>query len=155
VAVLAPLLGTWSGRGRGRYPTIEPFEYLEELTFSHVGKPFVVHTQRTRSADTGLPLHTETGYWRVPGLDGAGRARVELVLAQPTGAAEVHEGVLDGGRIALRTTAVARTASAKEITEVERVYQLEGEALSYRLAMAAVGRPLTHHLEGLLLRAGG
>src|SRR4029079_12317325 len=36
VAVLAPLLGTWSGHGAGEYPTIEPVGYLEEVTFAHV-----------------------------------------------------------------------------------------------------------------------
>lgn len=42
---LAPLLGAWQGRGTGEYPTIEPFEYLEEVVFSHVGKPFLVYGQ--------------------------------------------------------------------------------------------------------------
>lgn len=35
----ARLLGTWRGEGRGEYPSIEDFQYVEELTFTDVGKP--------------------------------------------------------------------------------------------------------------------
>ena len=58
---LAPLLGAWAGQGAGKYPTIEPFEYLEEVVFSHVGKPFLAYAQKTRAVSDGKPLHAETG----------------------------------------------------------------------------------------------
>ena len=92
VAVLAPLLGTWVGSGSGEYPTIEPFSYVESITFSHVGKPFVAYTQRTRHPDTGAPMHSEAGYLRVPRP-----GNIEIVMAQPTGLAEIYEGAVVGG----------------------------------------------------------
>ena len=84
---LAPLLGTWAGRGKGKYPTIQTFEYLEEVVFSHVGKPFLVYTQKTKAVADGRPLHAETGYLRVPQP-----GRVELVLAHPNGITEIDAG---------------------------------------------------------------
>ena len=76
IAVLAPLLGTWSGRGSGEYPTIEPFEYTEEVTFDHVGKPFLSYGHRTRSVPDGRPMHAETGlkYSRKPELSHSDRS---------------------------------------------------------------------------------
>src|SRR5689334_23578959 len=109
VAVLAPLLGTWSGRGEGVYPTIASFGYLEEVTFGHVGKPFLVYNQRTRATDDGRPLHAETGYLRMPSPD-----RVELILAHPTGITEIQEGVLSTAgatlELKLNATTIGRTS---------------------------------------------
>jgi THAP4-like, heme-binding beta-barrel domain len=151
IAVLAPLVGTWVGAGRGEYPTIEPFGYDEEVTIGHVGKPFLVYAQRTTSDDDGRPLHAETGYIRVPSA-----GRIEIVLAHPTGITEVSEGVLSIERgsliIELATTAIARTTSAKEVTALERSFRLAGDELSYEVRMAAVGQPLQHHLGAVLQR---
>jgi hypothetical protein len=149
--VLAPLLGTWSGAGRGEYPTISPFGYDEQVTFGHVGKPFLTYAQRTTAADDGRPLHAETGYLRLPTP-----GRVELVLAHPTGITEVSEGSLriDGGSLVfdLATTALGRTATAKDVSALERSIRLVADELSYEVRMAAVGLPLQHHLGAVLHR---
>jgi hypothetical protein len=149
VAPLAGLLGTWRGEGAGEYPTITSFRYGEEVRFWHVGKPFLAYTQRTWSLDDGRPLHGESGYWRAR-PDGA----VEVVLAHPTGIVEVLEGRVDGGRIELGSTTVARTGTAKEVTALRRRFELDGDTLGYSVAMAAVGQPLQHHLAATLHRVG-
>jgi hypothetical protein len=147
LAPLALLVGRWRGRGRGVYPSIADFEYREETTFGHTGKPFLTYSQRTWRLPEGEPSHAEVGYWRpVPG------GGVELVVAQPSGLVEVDEGTIRDGRIELASRLVATTTSAKEVTEVRRLLEVSDDALRYRVDMAAVGHPLGMHLEGELHR---
>ncbi|MEZ5132909.1 MAG: FABP family protein [Mycobacterium sp.] len=150
VAALAPLLGNWSGRGSGEYPTIEPFGYTEEVDIGHTGKPFLTYSQRTRS-DDGSPLHAETGYIRMPS-----RGRIELVIAQPTGVTEIDEGTVTthGPELMIhaRSTTVGLTATAKEVLDVARSFRVAGDEMRYTLEMGAVGLPLQHHLAATLHR---
>ena len=151
VAALACLLGRWSGEGEGSYPTIEPFSYREEISFGHAGKPFLAYRQATVRLDTGLPAHAEMGYLR-----GTGPGRVELVMAHPTGVAEVAEGTVDatpdGLTLRLRSTSVTGTPTAKDVRSIERSLTVEGDTLHYDLSMAAVGQPHQHHLHAELHR---
>lgn len=146
---LAFLVGTWTGTGRGDYPTIEPFQYAETISFSHIGKPFLRYDQRTHrldGPDAGTPLHAEAGFLR------ATADTVELVIAQPTGIVEIHEGVVDGSSLQLECRFVRGTASAVEVSAVERILSVDGDDLTYELWMTAVGQPHQFHLAAELTR---
>jgi hypothetical protein len=141
LAPVAFLLGTWRGEGEGQYSTIKPFRYREELRFSHNGKAFLIYTQRTEAIETGQPLHGEAGYLRLVG-DG----RVEFVIAQPIGFAEISLGRVDGRRIDVESASVGRTPTAKPVTSISRSLWLEGDSLRYELKMGMEGVPLAQHL---------
>ena len=148
---LAPLLGTWAGRGVGKYSTIQSFEYLEEVVFSHVGKPFLAYSQKTKAVADGKPLHAESGFLRAPQPGG-----VELVLAHPSGITEIDVGTYtvsgDVIEIDLSTSAIGLTPTAKEVTALGRSIRIDGDELSYTVRMGAVGQPLQDHLAATLHR---
>lgn len=148
---VAWLLGTWHGNGRGEYPTIEPFGFEQEVAFAHDGRPFLHYFSRAWITDDDgervRPGALETGFLRPTG-DG----KVELVLAHPTGYAEIWYGEIDGARLTLATDVVARTVTAKEYTAGQRMYGLVEGALMYAYDMAAEGQPMQSHLWGKLER---
>ena len=96
----------------------------------------------------GSPLHAETGYFRPTG-DGV----VEVVMAYPTGHVEIAEGSVGTGSIKIVTATLAAAPTAKRVDCAEREISVDGDELHYTLAMAAVGEPLTAHLEATLHRA--
>jgi nitrobindin-like protein len=145
---LAFLLGIWRGSGIGAYPTIEPFEYGEEMAFEHVGDPFLLYSQRSWRLPDASPLHFERGFLR-PGT----RGRVELTLAHPLGLSEVSEGVLDGPAMELASTSVARTSTGSAVTALVRRYRVSGELLRYELDMQMDQIPMSRHLTAELRRA--
>lgn len=148
IAALSYLVGSWSGTGRGTYPTIEPFAYDEHVEIAAMPTPVLRYGQRTTIG--GQPRHAESGWLR---LSDAGP---ELVIAQPTGIVEAHAGSLEGQVLDLTSTAVASTpsAAAHRVLAVRRRITVEGDVLRYELHMAAVGQPLQLHLEAELHRTG-
>jgi len=169
IAPLSFLLGRWRGTGKGDYPTIKGFDFLQEVTFSHIGKPYLIYTSRSWRLATDEegqlkrdehgelvrlePLAVEAGFWR-PQPDG----KVEVLLSHPTGITEIYAGEFRSlTSIEMVTDAVARTATAKPYTAGKRLYGLvpsqarEGEKdLAYAFDMAAMGQPLTPHLWAVL-----
>ena len=150
VAVLAPLLGTWAGQGAGEYPTIAPFGYVEEVTFGHVGKPFLIYGQRTKATDDGRPCMRRPAssgcrrrgasnwFWRIP--PASPRSRRE------------HCRSRNDGRDGTERNDDRAHRSAKEVTALSRSIRVDGDELTYTLRMGAVGQPLQHHLAATLHR---
>lgn len=127
-------------------------------------------------------LTSETGYWRLarphgegdvgPGMlpptapaaivdaDGVEALRdetdgtfpVEVVLAHPTGVAELYYGKARGPRIDLATDYVARTPSAKEHAASSRMYGFVEGDLLWAWDLAAGGEELASHASARLSR---
>jgi THAP4-like, heme-binding beta-barrel domain len=149
LATLAFLLGTWRGEGTGEYPTIDPFDYEEEMRFEHAGDGFLLYQQASWSPEDGGPIHFERGFLR-PGEPG----RVELTLAHPIGLTEVTEGTLDGTAFELTSTCVGRTTTGLTTTALIRRYVVDGDVMRYRTDMATDETSMALHLEAELHRVG-
>jgi hypothetical protein len=151
---LLPFIGLWRGTGKGGYPTIEDFDYAQEVRISHDGRPFLAYESRAWIIDEdGKPVRPamrEVGWWRPQPDD-----TVEVLLTNPTGITEVYFGKADGLKVELSTDAVVRTPSAKEVSANHRLYGIVEGALLYAMDMAAVGHPLTPHLSARLERVAG
>jgi len=150
---VAWLLGTWAGNGHGDYPTIEPYQYGQELVFQQDGRPFLHYFARSWVIDEDgekvRDAAQETGFLRC--LEGG---KLELVLAHNTGFSEIWYGLAEGGKVELHTAGVGFTETAKEVTSGHRLYgNVEGDLL-YAYDMEAMGQELQPHLWARLQRQG-
>ena len=162
----------WRGEGAGHYPTISPFAYGEELTFSHPNpakvrccvssytaqpaalttrrQPVVAYSHKTWRAADKTPMHAESGFLRIQ-ADGT----AQFACAQATGIAEASHGAWDAATrtLSLRSSSVGNAAKVLEIT---RSYTLSsadgGDELSYSVAMRTHEQPLQEHLRATLKR---
>jgi hypothetical protein len=156
---LLPYVGLWRGRGRGGYPTIEDFDYGQEIKITHDGRPFLSYESRAWLLDEqGRPVRPagrEVGWWRPVIQDGEPTGELEVLLCTPTGVMELHLGRVDGTKVEIATDAVIRTATAKEVTAGHRLFGIVDGALLYAQELAAVGQGMHPHLSARLLRVGG
>jgi hypothetical protein len=150
-APIAWLLGTWRGNGHGDYPTIDAFQFGQEVIFTHDGRPFFHYMSRSWVVDEqGNKLRDgaiETGFFRCK-ADGS----LEVVMTHHTGFVEIWYGEAEGAKVEITTDAVARTQTAKEYTGGHRLYGLVEGDLLWAFDMQAMGEKLQPHLWGRLVR---
>lgn len=161
---VAWLVGTWKGRGKGIYPTIKDFDYMEETTFdwdSSNPRPLLLYRQQTYTltGNPPKPMHAESGYVRVITPVGSSTKRIEFVISAPNGVSTVEEGVVEGHTIKVKLTATSRSSTARppHCTGLERTFVVDPDAmpptLHYTVDMATTKTPeMTRHLEAILTR---
>ncbi len=156
---LLPYVGLWRGRGRGGFPTIDDFDYAQEIRISHDGRPFLHYESRAWLLDEQSrpirPSGREIGWWRPVMADGRATDDIEALMISPTGVMELYLGRTKGTQLEMVTDAVVRTSTAKEVTAGHRLFGIVEGALLYAQEMAAVGQPLSPHLSARLIRVGG
>jgi hypothetical protein len=157
---LLPFIGFWRGRGQGGYPGVEDFDFAQEITISHDGRPFLAYESRAWILDDESkpvrPVNREVGWWR-PVTDDQGRATddMEATMCTPTGIMELCLGKVTGTRLEMEADAIVRSPTAKEVTAGHRLFGIVEGALLYAQKIAAEGRGLEPHLSARLIRVGG
>ena len=151
--ILHVLLGEWSGTGRGEFPTIESFDYIETLSFATDGRALLHYEQKTRRRRNResdyVPSHWESGFTRLlPG------GKIELTCAQNGGRLERLTGSIEetGTRLVLHLKSVDFLNDIRML-ETSRTITVDGDQLHYTQNMRTNAvSALTFHLEAKLER---
>lgn len=147
VEPLSWMLGTWLSEppGVGTFPTLQPFQYLEEVHISHVGQPMLNFSFNSFHPETHKPMHRECGFIRLkPDTN-----KVAFVSAQNTGVVEVEEGEVNGQELCVSSHSISRISFAKEphVQQITRKFRLNSEGkLEQTVSMATTTQPMTQHL---------
>lgn len=151
---LAPLrdfLGAWEGEGAGLWDGNFGFSDSLLLSADPYGRPIVLLHEQTFEAN-GRAIHAESGYL----LAKAG-GEVHMLVAEPSGIAEVLAGRVDAQRIELTSVEIGHAPGAKDVTATARRLVLERDAGGDRLTLdtdIAVGNePLAPHTRSVLHRS--
>lgn len=146
---IAFLLGTWLGSGNGRLHDGEPFPYEEEVRFTHRGRPWLVYEQRAWSPQDDVLLHTEMGFWRPDGDDHA----VVWAFVSLTAGSDMSLGTVEGTTISFEATHSPMVEGIEPVVGLRRVYEVQGDTLTYAVQMTNEVHSPERHVSGTLRRA--
>jgi len=131
---LSKLQGSWMGKGHGKFPTIDSFEYEEHLHFEvHLAYPLIHYEQKTILLPTQEPSHWESGFIRVLD-DGV----IEISNSQDSGRVEVLQGNMsklsdDGYEMEFASIALANDPRMVKTT---RAFKVTDNTLECHQSMA-------------------
>jgi hypothetical protein len=128
------LEGTWTGQGRGQFPTVTSFDYRETLTFTRRDEKTLAYEQRAQKRYDGtsdwLESHWENGFIRI--LESG---ELELVSAQ-IGRAEVLAGTVESLDSMFRIHFVSKIiVNDPRMVSSARTIELDGDCLRYEMEM--------------------
>lgn len=146
------LTSTWTGEGRGQYPTITSFDYRETLVFTRRDEKTLAYEQRTQKRYDGqtewLASHWENGFIRL--LESG---ELELTSAQ-IGRTEVLVGKIEtqGNLTCIHFVSKTITNDPRMVSSARR-FELKGDTLRYEMDMhTTTVEGLTSHLRAELKR---
>jgi hypothetical protein len=156
---LLPFVGQWRGRGQGGFPAPEDYNFAQEVTISHDGRPFLMYSARTWLLDDdSKPIGEsvrEFGFWRPVLVDGKPGDDMEATMITPDGVMELYLGRANGTRLEMATDAIVRTPTGAEVTGGQRLFGIVDGALLYAHEMVAGGEGPHPHRSARLIRVGG
>ncbi len=159
---LTMLIGSWSGQGNGKYPTMEPFEFSDQLNFkllqdSYEQEPLIHFEQiaKVKEDSEFVFKHWEAGFLRP-----VDNGMIELQVTHNTGRIEIMEGRyerLDTNRgqfkIRFTSTFLHNSVGLVEAHASERVWVLEENEIRCQQAMSTKDiSQMTVHLNSILER---
>ena len=151
--IFTSLEGTWTGQGRGGYPTVTSFDYRERLTFTRRDEKTIAYEQRAQKRYDGqtewLESHWENGFIRV--LESG---ELEMTSAQ-IGRVEALIGKLESKDDITQIDFISKAiANDPRMLSSARSFELEGDTLRYEVNMQTTKTDrLTGHLKIALHRA--
>lgn len=143
LADIVYIAGTWAGSGHVEYPTIDPSDYREELTFSFDGKHQALqYAQKTWKVVPDSmkmdPLFRDSGFL-IEKEDGI----FELASAQQGGRLELLRGsarMEHNGSVVLDLKSVSIINDLRMV-ESRRIFRIHPDKLSYELLMSTTANP--------------
>jgi hypothetical protein len=148
------LAGIWRGEGRGGYPTIASFDYVESLVFERRDENSLFYVQRTEKR---LDEQTElvASHWESGFIHALPTGQLELANVQIGGRSELLTGDIHHIKQIVKLEFGSESiANDERMVASTRALEIEGDVLRYVMCMRTTRtNALIQHLTATLTRS--